>query len=92
MSFLDSNKFHRSPEVLSCTVGDILVLLDIGQGLYFSLDLVAAAIWSVLEKEASFPELVSAVSSEFDSEPDIIKPDIALFLGQMIDNKLLLVN
>lgn len=59
---------------------DGAVLLDIKQGLCFSLNPVGAKIWEMLKSEHSLDQIANALSQEFQVPRAQIEADIAEFL------------
>jgi hypothetical protein len=69
---------QRTEQVVSSTVENALVMMDVEQGHYFSLDPIGAEIWERLAEPARVTELCAelmqryAVSSE-DCERDVLR-------------------
>jgi hypothetical protein len=69
---------------------DGAVLLDIQQGLCFSLTPVAAHVWRLLRLNCSVEEITNSVCAEFDAPREQIEGDVASFLSSLRQHKLLL--
>jgi hypothetical protein len=68
---------------------DGAVLLDIQQGLCFSLTPVAARIWQLLRLNLAVEEITSSICVEFQAPHDQVDKDVAEFLGSLRRHKLL---
>jgi hypothetical protein len=85
----------KAPSYVSMSVREVenddgAVLLDVGQGLCFSLTPVAAKIWQLLKLSRSLEEITNSISVEFQAPHDQVEKDVAEFLGSLRQHKLLL--
>jgi hypothetical protein len=62
---------------------DGAVLLDINQGVCFSMNPVGAKIWEMLRTECSVDEIATALQSEFGVPIAQIKRDIGEFVEEL---------
>lgn len=62
--------YSRNRKTISGRLHDELVMMDIDQGKYFSLNPVATRIWDLLESEMTLPELHRILVEEYDVDPD----------------------
>ena len=61
-------KYTRNSRTISGRLHDELVMMDLEQGKYFSLNPVATRIWDLLEKEMTLDELCAVLTEEYDVE------------------------
>lgn len=74
----------RTAESVRETVNqDGAVLLDIKQGLCFSMNPVGSKIWEMLKKECSLEEIASNLEIEFQVPRSQIDADVAAFMGEL---------
>ena len=59
-------KYIRNSKTISGRLHDELVMMDLEQGKYFSLNPVATRIWDLLEKPMDSSEICSLLMDEYD--------------------------
>lgn len=65
------------------------VLLDIEQGLCFSINPVGAKIWGMIKEERSIDEIADALEQEFRLPRSQLLTDISEFVKQLEDMRLI---
>ena len=81
----------RTAESVRETVNqDGAVLLDIKQGLCFSMNPVGAKIWEMLKRQRPLPEIADALESEFHVSRTEIEADISEFVKNLEERNLVL--
>lgn len=75
--------------VISRSVGDEVVLLDLQTGLYFGVDPVGRRIWELAADGRSLGEIVDALLAEFDVERPAAEADVLAFASLLVDRGLL---
>lgn len=81
--------FIRNSEILSTDMDGEVVMMDVEQGLYFSLSSgVGATVWSVLENQATVDQIIAAVCLEYETTPDDCRADIEGFVEQLHEKQL----
>lgn len=70
----------RSPEPLTASVGDEVVMLDVGKGSYFGLEGSGAAIWDLLATPRSVADLCDQLVRRFEVPPDVCRSEVIFFL------------
>ena len=66
-----------------------LVLLDPINGEYYTLEAVAARIWSLCDGERSVRSISETLSQEFDATPVEIERDVVELVQELVDAKLM---
>ena len=69
---------------------DGAVLLDIKQGVCFSMNPVGAKIWEMLKREYPLDEIASSLEQEFHVPRTQIEADIADFVAELRQRNLIL--
>lgn len=59
-------KYARNSKTISGRLEDEMVMLDIDQGKYFSLNQTATTIWGLLEKPMDIDEICKRLVEEYD--------------------------
>ena len=76
-------KYTRNSRTISGRLHDELVMMDLEQGKYFSLNPVATRIWDLLEKEMTLDELCTVLTEEFDVESNQCMDEVRELLEEM---------
>jgi hypothetical protein len=72
-----------TPGVREVTSEDGAVLLDIEQGICFSLNPVGLKIWDLLKKKSSLDQIVDALAAEFLVPRDELRSDASEFIESL---------
>lgn len=76
-------KFKRNTKTVSGRLHDELIMMDLEQGKYFSLNPVATRIWDLLVEPATIEELCSVLTDEFDVSEEQCRVEVSEYLEQM---------
>lgn len=71
------------PDVVSSSVGDGVMLLDLKQSRYYSLNAVGSLIWERLAEPSTVVQLTSAVLGEFEVEPQRCRADVESLVSKL---------
>ena len=63
----DSARYVALPGSLATSLGDEMIVLALGSGVYYGLNPVAACVWERLSTPCTLAELTAAVEAEFDT-------------------------
>ncbi|MBI66142.1 MAG: hypothetical protein CMG64_07620 [Candidatus Marinimicrobia bacterium] len=82
-----------SNEVISSRLGDELILLDMGNGQYFSLNKYGSIIWEIIElkKLKTKKDIFSYMERNYELSDEIIE-DIDNLFNELVENKLINVS
>jgi len=75
--------------VLSESLNDETVLLDMSSGLYFGLSPVASRFWQLLSEKVPQETIQTMMLDEFDVAPDVLKADLDTLLQELETRKLI---
>lgn len=67
------------------------VLLNLGSGLYFGLDPIGTRIWNLLAEGQSLPQIVSAITAEYEVDSEQCTADLLKLLGDLESQGLIAV-
>lgn len=73
----------RTEGLLSTTVDDELVVLNVRAGCYVAIDRIGRRIWELLESPWLVDDLIAVLATEFDADPSVIAADLAAFLHEL---------
>jgi hypothetical protein len=82
-------KYIRNKELITADLEEDLVMLDIDQGKYFSLNPIGKKIWELLETEASLDEICSKLLLEYDVSMEECTNDVKNHLEELAQLKLI---
>lgn len=77
------SRWRPAPGVLHRRVGDESVLLHLGTGRYFELNVTGTRIWELVPGAATREELLAALAAEFDVEPIELATSVDELLGAL---------
>ncbi|NYF78405.1 PqqD family protein [Granulicella arctica] len=75
--------------VLSESLNDETVVLDMSSGMYFGLSPVASRFWKLLSEGLTREKIQSILLNEFDVEPTVLAADLDALLAQLEAKKLI---
>jgi hypothetical protein len=87
-----TTKYTRNSKTISGRLHDELVMMDLDQGKYFSLNPVATRIWDLLEKPMVMDELCELLIDEYEVDFAQCRKDVDEHLAEMVRLGLVLVN
>jgi hypothetical protein len=76
------------PHVLSRTLQDEMVVLNIERGMYFGLDEVGTRIWSLLGEGRSLGDVVATIVDEYDVGDAQGVEDVLALARQLLEHGL----
>lgn len=82
--------FHIPESVKEIENQDGAVLLDIEQGVCFSLTPVASRIWQLLKVHCELEQIAETIASEFTAPRGQVEQDLSEFLDSLRHHRLLL--
>ena len=81
----------RAEGFTTAPVQDDLMMLNVEQGAYYSLDPIAAEIWNMLEQPARVRDLVDRLQKRYAVTPEQCQADVLAFLGDMQSHGMILI-
>ncbi len=85
----DTAELLAEDEVVTCPFGDGLALLDLRSGKYFSVNSVAAFIWSKLAKPSRVADIRDAMMRQYETTEAQCSADLQTWLASMVEAKLI---
>ena len=77
-------RYTRNTRTISGRLHDELVMMDIEQGKYFSLNPVATRIWDMMENPVSAEELCNQLRDEYEVDPVRCLDEVTELLEGMV--------
>ena len=80
---------QRKDQVISQKASSNLLLLNMSDGNYYSLNEVGSKIWELCDGNHSIAQLVDALTAEYDAPAETLKGDILELLDKLRSEKLI---
>jgi len=77
-------------EVAAKVVQDEAIIINLATGVYYSMDAVGAAAWSLLETTGDVERTVNALVAAYDVDPAQCRSDVQRLVGEILAERLLL--
>ena len=74
---------RKQGDWLAASVGDELVMMSPGEGLYLGLTSVGARIWELIETPAALDDVCARLMEEYDVEPEACRAEVESFLQDL---------
>lgn len=72
-------------DLLSSTLGDEKIILDLTTGTYYGLDGVGARVWGLLEESRTGREICNQLEAEYDVDRSTLETDVLRLLRRFED-------
>jgi Coenzyme PQQ synthesis protein D (PqqD) len=76
--------------VLSRSVGDDTVLLDLNQDEYFSLDAIGTRVWAGLNAHLTLGEIVGSIATTYGVGSEQVETDVRTLVESLVGSGLLI--
>ncbi|MDD4650598.1 MAG: PqqD family protein [Methanothrix sp.] len=77
---------------VSCDMAEEAVVLNVRTGIYYGLDPIGAAIWKLVQDEATIEQVVNAITAEYSIDKENCANDMIDFFTNMESYGLIEVN
>jgi hypothetical protein len=84
-----ADKLSIPPEVMTRTVGEETVILDLATGTYFGLDPVGARIWELVGERKSLGEVCGQMLEEYDVTREELERDTLRLADDLLSRGLI---
>ena len=84
-----SSQVVPASDVLFRMLGDEGVLVNLETGQYLGVNAVGARMWELLGTAASIDAAYEQLLREYDVAPDRLRGDVELFVGQLVEHRLI---
>lgn len=78
-----NQRITLSDKVLSTTIDNEMILLDIKNEKYFGFDEIGATIWQTIQKNPSLTEVFKYLLAEYNVQPKVLKKDLLDFVEKL---------
>jgi hypothetical protein len=80
----------NSEEVAAKVMDGEAILINLSNGIYYSMDKVGAVLWELVEKNFSPEEMIAFIINRYDVESEQARTDVERLLKELVDEKLIL--
>jgi Coenzyme PQQ synthesis protein D (PqqD) len=77
-------------EVAAKVMDGEAILINLSNGIYYSMDKVGAVVWELVERNFSPEEMVASIVSRYEVETEKAQADVERLLKELVDEKLIL--
>lgn len=84
-----SDRASIPPQVMTRTVGDEVVILDLATGTYFGLDPVGARIWELMGEGKTLAEVCEQMLAEYEVSREELERDILRLADELAQQGLI---
>jgi Coenzyme PQQ synthesis protein D (PqqD) len=77
------------PAVVSDTVDNETIIVDLDSGSYYELNHVGAAIWTQLLAGLAAGEIADDLRARFGADPETAQRDLDALIGRLVDERLI---
>lgn len=80
----------NSEEVAAKVMDGEAILINLSNGIYYSMDKVGAVLWELVERNHSPEEMVAFIISRYEVETEQAQADVGRLLKELVEEKLIL--
>jgi hypothetical protein len=78
----------REEEVASKVIDGEAIIINLANGVYYSMDKVGALVWDLLQAGHSLEQVISAVTSRFDVAREQAEPNVRDLVQELVQENL----
>jgi len=84
----EESRPKQTEQTLKQKLSEEMVLLNLKDGQYYSLDPVGQRVWELCDGTRRVSEIITVICSEFDAGRERVRDDLLELLGELADAKL----
>ena len=92
VNLTDTTQIMESDDVVVRQVAGEAVLLHLVSERYYVLDAPTTRMWEVIVASRTFAEAVATLGSEFDVEVEVLRDDLTVFIGELVEAGLVAIH
>ncbi len=82
---------EKSSNSIESSIDGEVVLLNLDNNEYYSMDQVGSDIWKILDEPHQLEEIISRLQEKYDVDRETCMKDITEFLKQLEEKKIIIV-
>jgi hypothetical protein len=88
-----SDRFKiNSSKIVHDTIDGEVIIINFDTGIYYSLNAVCKEVWSCLERNLIFGEILKELGTKYQGDPEDIKKETAQLLEDLEKEELIVLN
>ncbi len=91
MLTLQSRLRPNDQEVAAKVMDGEAIIINLSNGIYYSMDKVGGLIWELIDERYSLEEMVTALCARYDVSAEKAKSDVERLLGELVQENLVIV-
>jgi hypothetical protein len=80
----DRSVVVAAKDQVSCDLAGEAAILNVKNGIYYGLDPVGARIWNLMQQPRAVAEIQTAITEEYDVDPDRCARDLVGLLEKLL--------
>jgi hypothetical protein len=84
-----NSRFRRREEVAAKVIDGEAIIINLANGVYYSMDKAGALIWELLENGQPLDQIARAVVARYDIAAEKARDDVARLAGELVQENLL---
>jgi hypothetical protein len=89
---LDDRLCPNTEEVAAKVIDGEAIMINLSNGMYYSMDGAGALIWGLVEQGHSLQEIASAIARQYEITPAQAEVDVERLAAELLEEKLVLVS
>ena len=85
-------KISRASGFVTAPVNSELIMLNVEEGAYYSLDPIAAEIWGLIESPAAVQDIVAALQTRYAVSLEECQADVLSFLEKLYKDRMIRID
>ena len=85
-------RISRAIGFVTAPVNNELMMLNVEQGAYYSLDPIAAKIWELIESPSTVQNIVTTLQTRYAVSLEQCQADVLSFLAKLHENGMILLD
>jgi hypothetical protein len=81
----------NSPDVILEDFNDEIVIVNLADGNYYSIDATGAEIWAMIQNQATASGIAAQLARAYELDPTIVEPVVTAFIEELLSEKLIVV-
>ena len=90
MSFASSSFALKSDQIIHESVGSEVIIVNLSNGHYYSLESLGGEIWSLLMVGQGFSDILSIIESSFSRDRETLEKDLSQFITSLMAEDILI--
>jgi hypothetical protein len=87
----DTRLGPNTADVAAKVIDGEAIIMNLSNGLYFSMDAVGSAIWEMVEAQCSLDEMADQISSRYGADRGTVAADVQKLADQLMSEGLVVV-